>query len=33
MGKGKITDGTRWNECHYTSKATQAARTAGKGKP
>jgi hypothetical protein len=32
-GTGKEPDGNRWNDCHYTIKAKQAARAAGKGKP
>ncbi|MFH1418837.1 MAG: DNA methyltransferase [Planctomycetota bacterium] len=30
---GKAFDGNRWNDCHYTNKAKQAARAARKGKP
>ena len=33
MGTGKAPDCNRWNDCHYTIKAKQAARAAGKGKP
>lgn len=30
MGAGKEPDGNRWNDCHYTNKAKQAARDAAK---
>ncbi len=30
---GKTFDGNRWNDCHYTIKIKQIARSAGKGKP
>jgi hypothetical protein len=30
MGTGKTPDGNRWNDCHYTNKAKQAARAAVK---
>jgi hypothetical protein len=30
MGKGKEPDGNRWNDCHYTNKAKQEARSAAK---
>ena len=30
MGSGKEPDGNRWNDCHYTNKAKQAARDAAK---
>jgi hypothetical protein len=30
MGAGKEPDGNRWNDCHYTIKAKQAARDAAK---
>jgi hypothetical protein len=30
MGTGKAPDGNRWNDCHYTIKAKQAARDAAK---